>query len=631
MFDAVRNNKRIVQFFLALIILPFAFWGVDSYVRDAGAGVDLAKVGESRITQNDFQEAMRQQQDALKRNLGEQYDPSLLDSPVARRAILDQLVNQRLLLSEARKRNILVSDQALRDFISGIPVLQENGRFSFARYESVLREQNLTQAGFEQQLRQDLVMRQVSSIVGEASFVSATVAEAMHASMAEKRTVQELRFNTEAFLAQATVSDDDLRKEYEANLKAFEEPEQVRAEFVELSMETIKTKVKVSESDLKAWFDTHKDRYQQPEERRASHILIAVDKGNAEAYSKAKTQAEVLLAQVKANPADFGKLAKQNSQDPGSAANDGDLGFFGRGSMTKAFDDAVFALREREISSLVETEFGFHIIQLTGIHPAKGRNFDQAKAEIETELKGQSAQKQYAEAAESFANTVYEQSDSLKGVVEKFGVPIQQSGWIIKGAPTMPGTPFANAKLAKALFSDDVVKNKRNTEAVEVAPNTLVSARMVEYKPMTVKPFDAVKSTIRDRLLRKEASLLAAKAGEQKMAELKAGKGAGVIWSAPHSVSRTAPGALSTEAVKAVFSVSGKSLPAYTGITLRNGSYAIYQLNAVDATSKLPPQAAAALSQELISVQANETMAVYLASLRSKHKITINTAALEAK
>jgi peptidyl-prolyl cis-trans isomerase D len=631
MFDAVRNNKRIVQVFLGLIILPFAFWGVDSYVRDAGAGIDLAKVGESKVTQNDFQEAMREQQDALRKNLREQYDPALLDSPAARRAVLEQLVNQRLLLAEAQELKVVVSDQALRDFIAGIPALQEGGKFSLARYENVLREQGLSQVGFEHKLRRELVLNQLASMVGEASFVSKTVAESIHASMAEKRTVQEFRINAEAFLAQAKVSDEDLQKEYEANRKQFEEPEQARVEFVELSINAIKAKVKVSEAEVKAWYDGHQANYQQPEERRASHILIAAEASNAAARAQAKAKAEALLAQVKAKPADFGKLAKEHSQDPGSAANDGDLGFFGRGSMVKAFDETVFALKDKEISGVVETEFGYHIIQLTGIHAGKGRAFEEVKGEIEAELKAQAAQKQYAEAAEAFANIVYEQSDSLKGAVEKFGLPLQQTGWIVKGAPAVPGTPFANPKLAKVLFSDDVVKNKRNTEAVEIAPSTLVSARIVEYKPMAVKPLESVKGLLRDRLLRKQAGELAVKAGEAKLAEVRAGKESGVTWAPPQSVARSAPGTLSGEAVKAVFAVSSKTLPSYAGVALRSGAYAIYRVSAVDASAKLPVQTADAVTQELASVQASEAMAVYLASLRGKHKVTINTAALEAK
>ena len=631
MFDAIRNNKRIVQVFLAVIILSFAFFGVDAYVRDTGAGIDLAKVGEYRITQNEFQEEMRQQQNALRANLGQQYDPALLDTPIARRAILDQMVNQRLLLAESREHHVTVSDRALRDVIAAIPELQENGQFSMARYENALRQQNLSQPGFESQLRQDLIMRQMSSMVGEASFVSRTVAEVIHASMAEKRTAQEFRINAESYLSQAKVGDDELQKEYELNQKAFEEPEQARAEFVELSMDVIKSKVIVSEAEARALFDRNQERYLQPEERRASHILIAADKGDATTRSAAKAKAESLLAQVKDKPSEFGKLAKQNSQDPGSAASNGDLGFFSRGAMVKAFDDVVFALKEKEISGVVETEFGFHIIQLTGIHAAKSRSFEQVRGEIEAELKAQGAQKQYAEAAEAFSNLVYEQSDSLKMAAEKFNLKLQTSGWIIKGAPPMAGSPFAHPNLAKALFSDEVVKNKRNTEAVEIAPSTLVAARITEYKPMVVKPLESVKGLIRDRLMLKAANALAIKAGEARLEELKKGNLASVTWSAPQSVTRTAPGSLSGESVRAIFALPSRALPAFAGVSLRSGGYAIYRLSAIDATSKLPPQVANALTQELASVQANEIMTAYLASLRDKHKVTVNVNALETR
>ena len=631
MFDAVRNNKRIVQVFLALIVLPFAFFGVDSYIRDSGAGVDLAKVGETKITQREFQEALREQQDNLRKNLREQFDPAMLDTPVARRAILDQLVNQRLLLAEARARNIMVSDEALREFIASIPVLQENGKFSFPRYESLLREQGMTQTGFEYQLRQDLVLRQLSSSVGEAAFVSKTVAETIQASMAEKRTVQEHRLPVESFLAQAKVSDEDVQKDYDANRKMFEEPEQARAEYVVLSLDTIKSRAKVTDAEVKAWFDSHQDRYLQAEERRASHILISAEKGNADARAKAKVQVEGLLAKVKANPAEFGKLAKQFSQDPGSAASDGDLGFFGKGVMVKAFDDTVFALKEKEISGVVETEFGYHIIQLTGIHPAKTRALAEVKGEIEAELKGQSAQKLYAEAAESFTNLVYEQSDSLKGAIEKFGLELKQTGWMVKGAPVAPGSPFANPKLSKALFSEDAVKNKRNTESVEIAPSTLVSARVIEHKPMSLKPFETVKAAIRDRLMRKEASSLATKAGEALLADLRGGKSLDIKWAPAQTISRTEPGGLSGDSVKAVFSASSKAFPSYSGVSPRSGGYAVYRINSVDNSVKLSSQVVDSLGRELGGVKANEEMAIFLASLRNKHKVEVNAAALESK
>jgi peptidyl-prolyl cis-trans isomerase D len=630
MFDVVRNNKRIVQGFLALIVLPFAFWGVDSYVRNAGVGHDVASVGDSKITTQEFQQALREQQDQLRNTLGPNFNPGKFDTPAARLALVDQLVNQRVLLLEARKRHIVATDEVLRDFIQTIPALQEGGKFSMKRYEEVLRAQGMSQAGFEYQLRQDLTLRQIAGAVGDTGILARTAADTMLAAMAEKRTVQEATLLPAAFVPQVKISDEDVKKYYEANPAEFKEPEQVRAEFVVLSLDNLMAQVKLPEAELKAWYEKNKERYQQAEERRASHILVAADKTNAEARSKARARAEELLGQVKAHPADFAKLAKQFSQDPGSAPNGGDLGSFSRGMMVKPFEDMVFSLKDKEISPVVETDFGFHIIQLTGVNPGKGRAFEQVRGEIEAELKAQSAQKQYAEAAEAFSNMVYEQSDSLKPVVDKFKLSAQQSGWLIKGGPAAAG-PLANPKLAAALFSEDAVTKKRNTEAVEVAPNTLVSARVLEHKPAAQRPFETVKASIRDRLVKKEAAALAAKAGETKLADLKAGKDAGLTWGAAQAVARTSPGTLGLEGVKAVFQTPSKKLPAYAGVSLPGGGYAIYKIVSVDASGKLEDNVAQAIRSEMAEVIGREEMSAYLASLRQKYTVEINKSALESK
>jgi peptidyl-prolyl cis-trans isomerase D len=631
MFDAVRNNKRIVQIFLGLITLPFAFWGIDSYVRNSGAGSDLASVGDTKITIYQFEQAMRDRQDQMRRALGASYKQEMLNTPEARTSVLNSLVDQRLLLLEAQKNRLQTSDTSLHEFISRIPALQENGKFSMERYEAALRAQNTSIAQFEYKLRQDLTLQQLIGAIGESAFVSETQADAMLKLQSEERQYGEFRIAPEQFADKVKIDEAALQKFYADHKSRFEVPEQVKAEYVVLSLDALLAQTSVSEAEVKAWFDGHQDRYAQPEERRASHILI-VAKGDAE-KAAAKAKAEDVLKEVRKAPAKFGELAKQYSQDPGSAQKGGDLGFFARGMMVKPFEDTVFKLKEGEISSVVESDFGYHVIKLTGIKPGKSRTLEEARPEIESELKQQAAARKFAEAAEAFTNTVYEQSDSLQPVADKFKLKIQRTGWLLKTPNTNDMAalgPLANEKIYGALFSDDAVKNKRNTEAVEVATNTLVSARVLEFVPAALKPFDTVKADIEKFLKSQEAAAMARNSGEGKLAELKKGGDDKLGWSLVKSASRMQAGQLPPAAVQALFKADVGKLPAYVGADV-GGGYMLYKIVKVNRPEKLDEEKRKGLRAEYGSIVAQEDLAAYLAGLRARYKIEVNKAALESK
>lgn len=626
MFDAVRNNKRIVQIFLALIALPFAFFGVESYVRNVGTGDDVASIGDIKITQQQFQQSLREQQERLRAQAGGQLDPKLLDTPAARKAILDDLVDQRLLMLEASKRNMFASDDAIRRAIGSIDAFRVDGKFSPERYEALLKAQGMTPAGFEAQLRQDLTLQQLAGSVGQSGLVARTVSDRVLAMQSEKRDIQEFRIGVDAYLDKVKLADGAARKFYDENPKQFETPEQARVEFVVLSMESIGAQLAVSDAEVKAWFDGHKDRYVQPEERRASHILIASEKLGKD---KARARAEEILAEVRKNPAAFAELAKKNSDDPGSAAKGGDLGFFGRGMMVKPFEDATFGLKDGEISGVVESDFGFHIIKLTGVHAAKEKPLAEVKGEIEDELKKAAASRKFAEAAESFANLVYEQSDSLKPAAEKFKLAVQTSGWINRQANPANG-PLGNEKVLAALFSEDSLKNKRNTEAVEIGPNTLVAARVVDYKPAAQVPFDSVAASIENLLRRQEAQAMARKDGEARLEALRKGDDS-LAWGGVKSVSRLDPRPLPPPAVSAVFRMDTEKLPAYTGVELPGGGYALFRMSKVEAGPALDEARKQAMLRQLSTIGAQEEVQAYLAALRARYKVEINKQALEAK
>ena len=626
MFDAVRNNKRMVQVFLALIILPFAFFGVESYVSNVGTGNELAKIGDVKISPQQFQEALREQQDRLRAQLGGQFDSKLLDTPEARKAILDDLVDQRLLVLEANKRKLVAGDDAIRRTVGSIDAFKVDGKFSSERYEAALRNQGMTPAGFEAQLRQDLTVQQLAGALGQSGVVARTVSDRVIAMQTETRNVQESRIALDGYLGQVKLADGAAKKFYDENAKQFETPEQAKAEYLVLSMETIGAQMAVSDAEIKAWYDGHKDRYAVPEERRASHILVASEKVGKD---KAKSRAAELLAEIRKDPSSFAELAKKNSDDPGSAAKGGDLGFFGRGMMVKPFEDTTFALKDGEISGVVESDFGFHIIKLTGIHAAKEKPLAEVRGEIEEELRKTAASRKFAEAAETFSNLVYEQSDSLKPAAERFKLEVKQSGWINRQANPANG-PVGNEKVLAALFSEDSVKNKRNTETVEIAPNTLVAARVAEYKPAALLPFESVKTSIETLLTRQEAQAMARKEGETRLEALKKGEDR-LAWGAIKKVSRMDPRQVPPPAVPVVFKMDAAKLPAYAGVELPGSGYLLVKLAAVDAGPPLDAARKQALVGQLATLEAQEEVKGYLAALRARYKVEINKAALEAR
>ena len=630
MFDAVRNNKRIVQIFLGLITLPFAFWGVDSYVRNSGAGNDLASVGDTKITVQQFEQALRERQDQLRQSLGESFKPEMMNLPEVRVGILNSLVDQRLLLLETAKNRLFTSDEALRNVISNIPSLQEDGKFSMTRYESALRAQGMSQPQFEARLRQDLTLQQLTGALAETAFVSTTQAEAMLRLQSEERQYSEFRIAPEQFADKVKVELSAVQKYYDDNKARFEVAEQVKAEYLVLSLDALLAQATVSDAEVKAWYESHKDRFQQPEERRASHILIMTNADTDK--DKAKAKAEDVLKQVQSSPAKFDALAKQYSQDPGSAQNGGDLGFFARGMMVKAFEDTVFSQKEGDISGLVESEFGYHIIKLTGIKASKLRSIDEVRAEIEGELKRQTASRNFAEAAEAFTNTVYEQPDSLQPAAEKFKLTIQQSDWLPKNPDSQKMTTLGalgNAKILASLFSEDSVRNKRNTEAVEIAPNTLLAARVLEHIPASIKSFDTVKADIEKTLKAQETAAIAKTTGETRLAELRNGDDK-LAWTTAKSLSRMQGGQTSPATMRAIFKADTRKLPAYAGTDV-DGTYTIYKILKVNQAEKIDADKLKGLQAEYASIVAQEDLAAYLSSLRLRYKININNAALESK
>ncbi|HYC43692.1 MAG TPA: SurA N-terminal domain-containing protein [Noviherbaspirillum sp.] len=627
MFDFIRTHQRLMQFVLLLFIFPsFVFFGLEGYTQFNERGNAVAKVGGNAITQQELDAAQREQMERFRQMFGAQFDPKMLDTPEAKQEILDGLIAQRVVAAEAAKGRLSVSDQTLQQNILAMPGLTgPDGKFDVERYKSALAAQGMTPAMFEAQLRRDLTLQQVGGAIQGTAFAPKAVANRLSDLSDQEREVQELLFKASDFAPQVKVTDEMLKAYYEKNGAQFEIPEQVRAEYVVLNSNTVASQISVSDADIKSYYDQNAKRFVDEEQRRASHILIKAEKGASGAEkTAAKEKAEKLLAQLRKNPADFARLAKENSQDPGSAERGGDLDFFSKGMMVPPFEEAAFKLKEGEISDVVQSDFGFHIIQVTGIKPGSAKSLDAVKGQIAAEIKKQLATKKFSEMAEQFSNMVYEQSDSLKPVADKLGLKIETAnGLTRKPNPAVaPNAPFNHPKFLGVLFSDDAIKNKRNTEAVEVAPSTLVAGRVVEYKPVTKRPFEEVQSIVRERVIQIEAASLARKAAEEKLAALKGG-GEAAGFSNPKTVSRVKNQDVRPEALVAVMRADTTKLPSYVSVELPGQGHALYRINKVSQPASVDTARRQAEQQQIAGALAQLESHAYLEALKKKAKVEI--------
>src|SRR5688572_19595573 len=534
-----------------------------------GGGRDsVATVNGMDISQREFGEELRRQQEQMRRVFGGALDPSVLDSPESRRAVLDGLIQQRLLAHETARAHMVMSREAVIDAITGAPEFQEDGKFSSAKYSAYLAARGLSDQGNVAELQRQIPVARFAGAIAETAIAPRSVAARLAALESQKREVSEARISEQQFLAQVKIDDAKAKAYYDANPGDFRTPERLRAEYVVLSAESLARQDPPGEAEIKAAYDARASQFRVEEQRRASHILV-----------KEKPEAEKLLQELRKNPARFGDLARKHSQDPGSAEKGGDLGWFGRGMMVKPFEDAAFKLGQNEMQ-VVESEFGFHVLRLTGIQGAKARPYEEVKKELAEELGRAKGQRKFAEAAEAFTNMVYEQAESLKPAAERFKLQVQTTGWVAKSARQELGA-LDNPKLLSALFSSDSIKNRRNTDAIEIAPNTLVAARVLEHQPAAQRAFEEVKGEIVELLRRREASALALKDGTAKLEKLRKGEDAGVKFGAPRQVSRREAQGMPSNVLREVVSADTSKLPAYVGIPIPDGGYSLLRISRV--------------------------------------------------
>ncbi len=622
MLEAIRERSKgwLAKLILTLITVPFALFGIDAYLRDAGSNASVAKVNGSAISVQEYGNAIQNLRNKLQSE--GQKDLTILDNPEVKQSVLDRLITSRLLSAEAKNSHFKITNEQLGAYLIGLPEFQENGKFSQEQYDKILSQNQLSPTQFENRMRNDLLVDQVRQGLISLAYQPHAIEDSILKTENQQREVSVAEIKATDFVSEAKVTPEEIKSYYEKNKENFRVPEQVKLEFVMFSANNLIPKMQVSEDESKKYFQENSAKFQGDEQRRASHILISFGVGATEqAKADAKKKAEQILAEVKKSPQKFADFAKKYSQDPGSAEKGGDLGLFGHGAMVKPFEDAVFSMKPGEISDLVQSEFGYHIIKLTEIS-GESQSYDALKPKIAGELMYQKALSKFSEEAENFSNKVYEQSNSLKPAADEFGLQVQTTGWLSKeeGAKF-----FKNDKLINLVFTDEVLKDKRNTEAVEVSSNTLVSARVVDYKPSAPRTFDEVKGGIEDFLKLEQAIKLAQQKGSATLSDLKNGKDDPKLeWIPSVVVDRKNAQGLTDLAMSNVFKVDTSKLPAYEGVIDNKKGYLLIKvLNVTEGKLSDDTDKNASLIG-LRSALASEYANAYIKSLRNKAKLTIN-------
>ena len=609
LLELFRNHKRWLMFIAMVLVIPsFVVTGIYSYnkmISDDGA---IAKVDGESILPQHFDETKRQRLENLRAQLGEDFRSNMLDSQEAKVALLEAIMNDRSLVNETVRENIYLSDQIAIEMIKTFPRFLTDGKFDAEKYSNYLAASGMSDEYFVQLIRGDLSRSLLTDGIKNTTLVPQSISRGVFDLLTEKR---------DAALYTVKVTEEDAKKYWTDNQKQFSRPDMIDVEYVVFSPDLFK-KGEPSNEDLQTFYEQNQNRFKAPQERRASHILIDFSQGK----DKAKSKAEEIFKQVKADPKSFAEAAKKDSADPGSAKEGGDLGWFTKGMMVPSFEEAVFNAKEGDIVGPVESEFGYHVIEVTGIKATAVKPLAEVRDEIVRLYQEQEGQKMFAEEADNFTNMVYEQSESLKGVIEKYNLKSVTVKGITAEGPADPEVKkLLNQHVVSSLFGEECLVEKRNTQAIEVAPNTLVAARVNTYHQAHIAKFEDVRSDVLSMLTAERALDAAEKDGKVLLASVKDGTKKDLAFEKAVTVSRAQPQGWDFNIINSLMRVPAKELPAYIGVRTPAG----YTLVHITKSEKTEPDASAleGTRAELAGMFGPSEQNVYLESLRVKHEAQV--------
>lgn len=623
MFEFIRSHKKWMQVLLALLILPsFILFGVDSGSNNNAGAQEVAEVGGTKITQQQWEDAQRRQIDRYRAAMGDRFDPKLFETEEAKKEILDSLVTQRAVEVETRKSHMTSSDTAvMQEIAKGGAFTKPDGSFDVEQYKAALKQQNTTATVYQESVRRDLAGQQLGSSIAATAFVPRAVTTRLSQISEQEREVQEMLLPIAEFEAQVKVSDDMLKAYYDKNAALFQIPEQAKIEYAVFDPAVVERQVSVSDAEVAEYYKNNQKLFTTPEQRVASHILItAPASASAADKAAAKAKADAILAEVRKDPASFAAVAKAKSQDPSSAEQGGDLGVVEPNALPAPVEAAAKKLKQGEISDVVASDFGYHVITVTSLTPSTIKPLEEAKPQVTADIKRSKMSKKYSELAEIFNNTVEDQFSSLKPAADALGLKIETADGVTRTPSAALGSsPVNHPKFLAAIFADDALKAKRNTRAIEVGNSTLVAGRVVEYKPASKRPLAEVADAIRPAVVKEEALKMAKKAGEAKLAAAKAAKDAAGFGEAK-LIARGKPSPLPPAATQAVMKADATQLPAYVGVDMPGLGYGVYRITKVSQAATPDLARRAAEAEQITGMVAQQEAAAYIEALKAKHK-----------
>lgn len=632
MLQAFRNTVMgwLGWIVIGLVIMTFALFGLGSYLQDKSR-VYAAKVNDVEIAPRDLQQAYQQQRARVQEMMGDAYNPALIDDKRLRQQALEGLINRELLLQAARENGLTISDALLAAQIHSIPAFQEDGEFSEQRYRDLVSRRGQTVSEVEFATRQSMLTEQLLAGVTETVFITPDELDHAYRLQNQKRDFVYLIVSAKPFESTVDISDEQIQEYYEEHLDDFMVPERVKVAYLRMTGEKLGDSLDVDETELESFYEERKASLKTKEQRRASHILVAVaSDADEETLAKAKAKADAVRARLAAGE-DFAELAKENSDDPGSAKQGGDLGFFSSGDMVPEFNKTVFAMNKGDVSEPVRTQFGFHIIKLIDVKGGKIPPLAEIRDDLIREMQQEKINDMFYEQLEQLTDLSYENSDSLDSAAEALGLEIQTSDWLdASGGPGIGQYP----KVVAAAFSDDVLEGGNNSEPVEVAPDDVIVVRIEEREPEHQAPLEEVRDKVVARLKRELAAQAARTRGEGLSARLKDG-GATLeelndqdyyAFRKAEEVTRTA-GGYNPEVMRKVFTLGRpqEDKPVDASFVLSNGDFALIHLTAVTDgdPAELKPEQRTQMARGFENMYRSLELDTLVRDLRARAEIVI--------